>query len=330
MSINEPGHAVPTDPAPVDVSFVVIGYNESATLGACFQSIRAAALEGLIVEVIYVDAGSADNSLEIAAAAGVDLCLGGEQRRRAAENRNLGLSRARGEFVQFLDGDMQLEPGWIYRGLERLRQCPQAVTVWGYIREANPSPFYQMLQLDWEFPEGPTRYCGGAALFRRETLAELGGFPEDVAYGEEPLLCWRIRNLRGREIHHLHEPMVLHDLAYKGAGDYVRRTIRCGETYAEIAARCCRTSDRLWLREVVTTLAWAAALTVAVVLVVAGPIFPRSVAALFLLAVVLRKFLQYVRRGRPAGRAFFYALHTYATKLMVAYGILRWSLRRII
>lgn len=324
--------AVPyADNAPagvIDVSFVVIGYNESATLAACFRSIREAQLDGLTIEIIYVDGGSGDASIEIARASKVDSCLGGGKRRRAAENRNLGLQHARGEFVQFLDGDMKLEPGWIQAGLALLQRRPQTAVVWGHIREANPNRLYRALQLDWEFEEGSTRYCGGAALFRRGLLASLGGFPEDVAYGEEPYLCWRIRNELAKDVYHLHEPMVLHDLAYGGPWDYARRTVRCGETYAEIAARCLRTQDRLWLREVIGSLGWTAVLLVAIVLAIAseGPF--RLGAVGFLAAVLGRKFLQYAVQGRGVFISLVYALHTYATKLLVAYGILRWMVRR--
>lgn len=317
------------DPAGIlEVSFVVIGYNESASLPACFRSIREARLDGLAIEIIYVDGGSTDASLDIARAWKVDACLGGEKRRPAAENRNLGLRHARGEFVQFLDGDMQLEPGWIQAGLALLRRRPGAAVAWGYIREANPSSLYRALQLDWEFDEGPTRYCGGAALFRRGPLAALGGFPEDVAYGEEPYLCWRIRNELNKEVYHLHEPMVRHDLAYGGLRDYARRTVRCGETYAEIAARCRNTQDRLWLREVASSLGWAAILMLAIGTAGAGAGVVQLAAAGFLAAVFGRKFLQYAVRGRGVYISMVYALHTYVTKLLVAYGILRWLARR--
>lgn len=312
----------------MDISFVVIGYNESATLGACFRSIREADLAGLDHEILYVDGGSQDNSLAIARAAGVDACLGGEQRRRAAQNRNLGLARARGRYVQFLDGDMTLDPGWIRAGLEVLEARADTAVAWGYIREANQSVIYRMLQLDWEFPEGDSLYCGGAALYRRDPLQAAGGFPEDVAYGEEPYLCWRIRNEQHLRIHHVHHPMVNHDLAYRGFGDYARRNIRCGETYAEIAARCRRGPERLWLRDAIGNFAWGAFLVVLLGMLIVGPWLARCAAAAVLAAILGRKTLQYLRRGQGFGIATLYALHTYGTKLLIVFGILRWSLRR--
>jgi hypothetical protein len=309
------------------LTIVVIGLNEAASLPACFESIRRADLGGLPHEILYADGGSTDNSMALAEADGVDRILGGDQRRRAAENRNLGLQAARGEFIQFLDGDMTLHPGWIPAGLALLAEHPEVATVWGQLQEARTSRYYQALGLDWEFAEGPTRYCGGAALFRTDMLREAGGFPEDIAYGEEPYLCWRLRNEFGRVIWHLHRPMAGHDLDYGGFGDYVRRNIRCGETFAEVAARCWRTSDPLWRGEVVNNIAWALLLLTAFGALLVGDETLRLTAIAFLAAIFGRKFFQYLLKGRRPDIALIYALHTYASKLMIAWGIVKWRLR---
>ncbi len=101
----------------LDLSFIVIGYNEAATLPKCFESVRNAYLSGISYELIYVDGGSRDDSILVAKTSGVDQVLGGDKRRRAAENRNVGLRSAQGRYVQFLDGDMVLDPDWSFIAL---------------------------------------------------------------------------------------------------------------------------------------------------------------------------------------------------------------------
>lgn len=222
---------------------------------------------------------------------------------------------------------MTLHPGWIPAGSALLHERDDVAVVWGQLEEARASRFYQALGLDWEFPEGPSRYCGGAALFRTEVLRKAGGFPEDVVYGEEPYLCWRLRNEWGLVIWHLHHPMAGHDLDYGGFGDYVRRNVRCGETFAEVAARCWRTNDPLWRSEVVNNLAWGALLLTALAALGLGNEILR-LSALAVLAVIFgRKFFQYLLKGRRPDIALLYALHTYASKLMIAWGIVKWRLR---
>ena len=316
------------DPAGVPrLTLVVIGLNEASSLPACFESVHRAHLGDLSYEMLYADGGSADGSISLAEAAGVDRVLGGEKRRRAAENRNAGLHAAQGEYIQFLDGDMTLHPEWIPAALALLEAHPEVAVVWGQLQEARTSRYYQALGLDWEFPEGPSRYCGGAALFRTEMLREAGGFPEDVVYGEEPFLCWRLRNEFGHVVWHLHQPMAGHDLDYGGFGDYVRRNIRCGETFAEVASRCWRTSDPLWRGEVGNNLAWAVLLLGALGLLVMGNPTLRLTAVAFLAAIFGRKFFQYLLKGRRPDIALLYALHTYASKLMIAWGIVKWRVR---
>src|SRR4051794_24966683 len=51
----------------VQIGIIVIGRNESPRLGACLQSIRnGAPATAEIVEIVYVDSASTDNSVEIA------------------------------------------------------------------------------------------------------------------------------------------------------------------------------------------------------------------------------------------------------------------------
>jgi len=313
---------------PLMLSFVVIGFNESAQLADCFQSIRNADLDGIAHELIYVDGGSTDGSRDIAASMGVEKILGGERRRRAAENRNLGLHAAQGAFVQFVDGDMALDAGWPSAALAVLEQHKDGAVVFGRLQERNQGVFYKALEIDWRYPEGPALYCGGAALFRREILLSVGGFPEDVAYGEEPLLCWRLRNEKQQKIYHSHHLMAHHDLAYTGFSDYMDRNARVGRTYAEIAERCRHSVEPFWSRETRLTLVWAAFLSALLLLILFAPGLWRLLPLAMLLAIWCRKSVQTLRQGAPLSVALVYGAHTYCSKLGIAWGILRWRLQQ--
>lgn len=314
---------MPPEPAtPVDISFVVIGFNEAATIADCIRSIAEADLSGYATETIYVDGGSSDGSLALAGEAGAERCLGGDRRRRAAENRNLGFSAARGRFVQFLDGDMRLDPAWPKAAIAVLEARPNAAAVCGTLREARQSVLYRALQIDWECPEGPVDFCGGAALFRAEAFRAAGGFPEEVDYGEEPLLCWRLRNLHGWEIHHLHRPMADHDLAFAGFADYWRRTVRVGKTFAEIAPMCQDTADPLWGDRIRSTMGWVGAYVAVALWTLFAPELFRLLPFAILAAVLARKAAQF--RGRGWDVALAYAAHTYFAKIPTAWGIATW------
>lgn len=315
---------------PMDISFVVIGYNEAASLEACLASIRRAELGNLSYEVIYVDGGSLDNSRHIAEAAGVDMSLGGEKHRRAAENRNLGIQHARGEFVQLLDGDMALAPGWPGWALDFFRATPDAAAVCGNLKETNPSLLFQALQIDWQQSPGEVDACGGAAMWRRDVLLRAGGFPEFVTYGEEPYLCWRVRNELGYKIHFLNQPMAFHDLDYRGPGDYWRRNVRVGESYAEIASLCFRTDDKFWLKESILNFLWLVVYILSVLFLFFAPFPVRILIVLFFFLVVFRKFLRLLKSGFSAAVSSIYTAHLYGSKIPIACGEIRWLLKSLI
>ncbi len=165
-------------------------------------------------------------------------------------------------------------------------------------------------------------------MFRRDVLERFDGFPEDVSYGEEPLLCWRIRNELNQQIHQLNAPMVEHDLAFSGWMDYWRRHVRIGATYAEIALRCYPTSDRLWFREMVVNLLWGTALVLSFALILIAPWLIRLLVVAGLVALVARKATQTMHRGYPSNVALVFGLHTYLAKIPVAFGICKWLVRR--
>ena len=323
-----------------DLSIVVIAYNEAATLPACLESVRTADLDGIFYELIYVDGGSSDSSVAEAQSAGVDRLLTSDGQCGAAKNRNRGWAAARGRYVQFVDGDMVLDQDWPRAAMTLLEERPEVAVVFGRLQERNTNALYQAMQIDWEYPEGEAQFCGGAALFRRSVLETLGGFPEDVGFGEEPYLCWRIRNELSNKIYHLHRPMANHDLAFKGLRDYWQRNLRCGQAFAEVASRCANAEDPMWSEEVRANLAWSAVLLMTLLATVGTavtlfigigvPIVPACLATgpALLTALLFRKTLQFVVQGRPVMVALLYALHTYAAKLGIAFGILRWRLLR--
>lgn len=307
------------------VSFVVIGFNEGVRLKAALRSVRECAMHERLYELIYVDGGSTDDSVNTALGMGVEHILGGEKRRRAAENRNLGLAKASGKYVQFLDGDMEMNPAWPAAAMRLLEEQADVACVFGQLEEKQHNVFYEALQLDWEYPEGPSDYCGGAAMWRRAPLQQLGGFPEDVTYGEEPYLCWRLRHELKLKVWHLHHRMALHDLAYTGFVDYWKRNVRVGESYAQVADRCAHLPDKFWSAEVSLNLRWGLILSGIFFVVVFGPGFLKFLAIMALFALVGRKAWQTQQRGCDKEVALIYGIHTYLAKLGIAYGIAKWQ-----
>ena len=96
------------------ISFIIIGKNEGWRLQKCLQSISYVVEQDAIAnyEIIYVDSQSTDNSIELAKQYGAKAFLiTGEC--NAAIARNIGAKEAIGDILFFIDGDMELFPGFL-------------------------------------------------------------------------------------------------------------------------------------------------------------------------------------------------------------------------
>lgn len=231
------------------LSIVVIGRNEGERLARCLESVRAADYPREQLELLYVDSNSTDGSRELARNLGAQVIAITTGPLSAARARNLGWRQARCGLVHFVDGDCILNSAWLRKAVARIQE-PGIGCVFGRLEELRPrdSIYMRVCSLDWHIPAGPWRICGGNALFRRDVLARLEGFREDLPAGEEPELSYRLRRA-GLQIWRLDEPMVKHDLDMTRFRQYWQRLVRSGWAYAVVAARCWRGRERLWLRE---------------------------------------------------------------------------------
>jgi len=121
------------------IGAVVIGRNEGARLETCFQSLAV-----LSPRVVYVDSGSTDNSLEIAAKHGVTVVqLDMSKPFTAARARNMGWRKALEidpeiTAIQFVDGDCEVIDSWLTAAAEALQKDPALAAVCGQRKERYP------------------------------------------------------------------------------------------------------------------------------------------------------------------------------------------------
>ena len=291
-----------------ELGVVVIGRNEGERLHRCIASVRSEA-----AWVVYVDSNSSDGSAAWAREQGVEVVeLDMSRPFTAARARNEGYRRLRAlapglRFVQFVDGDCEVEAGWLSAAQAFANEHPQAGVVCGRRRERFPqrSVYNRLCDSEWDTPVGPALACGGDALMRVSALEGVGGFREDLIAGEEPELCVRLR-ARGWRIWRLDAEMALHDAAMTRFGQWWRRNVRAGFAYAEGVRLHGAPPERHWVREWRSAWFWGAMLPLAIVLVAAvvGPAALWAFVIYPLQVLRLRWRLRGLERGRWA-RAFF-------------------------
>jgi glycosyltransferase involved in cell wall biosynthesis len=132
------------------------------------------------IEVVVIDDGSGDRSLEIATSFGAPVRCVSTPPRGLAIARNTGIREARGDYFAFLDADDHWPLNRISAQLEAIESPPRADVVFGH---------------EMRFPSKDARplaaRTGATMLVRREALARVGPFATEWEVGE--FLDWLLR-----------------------------------------------------------------------------------------------------------------------------------------
>ena len=294
-------------PSSDTLGLVVIGRNEGERLERCFRSVRS------IGNRIYVDSGSTDGSIGLAKNAGVQVVeLPVPPNFPAARARNAGLARLLAdspnlEFVQMVDGDCEVQPGWLEAAVAALRAEPDLALVYGRRRERHPdrSIYNALCDDEWDTPVGESPGCGGDALFRVAALRQVNFYNPAMIAGEDTELSMRLRK-GGWRVRRIAAEMTLHDAAITSFGQWWVRTRRSGHGYGEMAFLHPDARNPDWPRSVRSIIIWGGAMPAALLTaMVLGLIVD---AAWWILAAALllpwpMRMVQLTRRQRRHGLA---------------------------
>lgn len=109
------------------ISIIIPVYNAASTLEKCVTSIVCQSFSDF--EVLLVNDGSADNSLEVMqrlAALDSRIIAIDKPHSGVSETRNMALQRAHGEYICFVDGDDTIEPNYL-SSMYAHRECDMVV-----------------------------------------------------------------------------------------------------------------------------------------------------------------------------------------------------------
>jgi glycosyltransferase involved in cell wall biosynthesis len=234
---------------PVRLSVVVVCRNEERNIARCLTSIVSAShLVDGGVEVVVVDSASRDRTVDAALAFPVRVVLlDAAWPLSPAAGRFHGGLAARGDYVQFIDGDMALDAGWLPAALRALDADEKLGGIGGIERQAFLEGGAVVGGRDNPYAvpphEAPARVLPGAALFRRTALIAAGGFDPYLSSEEEAELCYRLMKA-GYTLRTLPIPITTHYSArrrslselsrrmrgrlYRGTGQVLRRSLAQG------------------------------------------------------------------------------------------------------
>ena len=310
------------------IGVVVIGRNEGQRLIECLRSVR----RETNADIVYVDSGSTDASVAAAERLGIPVInLDMTKPFTAARARNEGFAalialNANIQFVQFVDGDCELVPGWLSGALDFFGERTDVAVVCGRRRERFPrlSIYNRLCDVEWNTAIGEAAACGGDSMIRSEAFKAVEGFRNQLIAGEEPELCLRLRKL-GWKIWRLDAEMTLHDAAITRFSQWWKRTVRSGYAYAEIAQLHRNANLRIYAPEARRSVIWGGFLPLMICL--GAIIHPAMVLGILIYPLQICRIA--LRSHYDRSTAWSYALFIVIAKFAEFQGLMKFYLRRL-
>jgi glycosyltransferase involved in cell wall biosynthesis len=198
----------------IELAVVLISKDQDWNIARLIESILSETADTPSTDIVLVDSASTDNTVKIARSYPIRILrLRPDQTLTPSAGRYVGFKQSSGDLVLFLDGDMALCKGWLEKAIAILKSRPGVGVVTGRIIDLlKTSPIPNRMPLESSAADHSlceVLYCGGAALYKRSVLNQVGNFNPYLRSDEEPELCVRIRH-GGYRILQLDYPLVYH------------------------------------------------------------------------------------------------------------------------
>ena len=187
----------PPSSGQIRISVIIPVLNEEVMIGKSLTCLAQSSFRRSCFEVVVVDNGSRDRTLEIVASFSKQLQIRWLQ--RAGVNisalRNLGAQSARGEILAFLDADCLAPESWLENATRYLLAQPECIVGSRYsIPVDSRWVGRSWYGVGYAPIDGDVAYVPSGDLFiRRSTFLRVGGFDERLATSEDCEFCFRAR-----------------------------------------------------------------------------------------------------------------------------------------
>lgn len=174
------------------VSVVITTKNEEKNIENCIKSIKTQTYPEDLIEIIVVDNNSTDRTKEIARKYTKNVFNKGPER---SAQRNFGISKAKGEYILFLDADMSLSEGVIAECVNKFTSSRVNELVGLYIPEKILGDSFWCKVRDFERSFYDGTVIDAIRFFPKKVWEEVGGFDESLTGPEDWDFDKKVRNL---------------------------------------------------------------------------------------------------------------------------------------
>jgi glycosyltransferase involved in cell wall biosynthesis len=198
------------------VSVIIPNYNYEKFIAATVESVLSQTYKN--IEIIIVDDGSKDNSLEVLKQFGDKIRIIEQKNAGVSVARNHGVSLSTGEYIAFLDADDIWLPEKLERQIEKFKADAEIGLVHCSMTLINPQeePIGEnnngqagfVSEEFLLFERGVVVGAGSTALVKRSIFDEVGGFDLRLSTAADWDFCYQVS--RTHKIGFVTEPLVLY------------------------------------------------------------------------------------------------------------------------
>jgi glycosyltransferase involved in cell wall biosynthesis len=178
-------------------SVIIPVRNQEKFIGRCLESLLSLQLNRESFEVILVDNGSTDRTLEIARAYGsrVPIRILEKPKVYISAVRNAGAAVARGRYLSFLDSDCEVLPDWLTQASQAISSGTKGVlgAFYSIPEKSSWIARYWYEERDQK-RRGEVSFLPAGNLFvSSEVFRQVHGFDETIQTNEDYEFCQRVR-----------------------------------------------------------------------------------------------------------------------------------------
>lgn len=168
------------------VSVLVPAFNEEDFISECLRQLRNQDYPSSLYEIIVMDNGSEDSTVDICNSHGVSVV--NASGRLIGGVRNLGAKHAQGQVLAYIDADCIASTDWISNGVKNLYSDASLGAIGGGFGIRDDASWVEQAWVISEFDDdfiSSNILATGSFFIKKETFVKIGGFNDKVKAGED-------------------------------------------------------------------------------------------------------------------------------------------------